>query len=98
MYITDATHFLDTKGAIGPKRGPARKMADFLGSIIVEATLQNPRHDPPKCIECAGPVKAALGAAGEIQWTCSACGEEGRISNWRHTLWDMTRNRSAPLS
>ena len=29
MYITDARHFLDDKGAIAPLRGPAKAMADF---------------------------------------------------------------------
>lgn len=97
MYITDAPHLLDDKGAIGPKRGPARKMADFLGSIIVAATLPTPGIQRPKCIECGNMVGATVGSSGEIHWQCSACAEEGRISNWRLTLWDMT-NRSASLS
>jgi len=29
MYITDARHFLDEKGAIGPQRGSAKAMPSF---------------------------------------------------------------------
>lgn len=92
MYITDATHFLDAKGAIGPQRGPGRKLAEFLGSVIVAATVPNQGAGQPACNKCSGPIEAALGAADEIQWRCSACAEAGRISNWRHTLWDMTNS------
>ena len=98
MYITDATHFLDAKGAIGPQRGPGRKLAEFLGSVIVEATLPSQGAGQPACNKCSGPIEAALGAADEIQWLCSACTEAGRISNWRHTLWNMTTNSTTQPS
>lgn len=98
MYITDATHFLDAKGAIGPKRGPGRKMAEFLGSAIVAATLPNPSARRPECIKCSGVIETTIGTSDEIQWTCSSCSEAGRISNWRHTLWDMTASRGAQQS
>lgn len=89
MYITDATHFLDAKGAIGPQRGPGRKLAEFLGSVIVAATLPDPGATRPACRKCSAPIEAARGADDEIQWRCSACTEAGRITNWRNTLWDM---------
>jgi hypothetical protein len=92
MYITDATHFLDAKGAIGPKRGPGRKMAEFLGSVIVAATLTGTGTTVPKCIKCSAPIAAAIYAADVIARQCDSCREAGRISNWRHTLWDMTMN------
>ena len=38
MYITDARHFLDDKGAIAPRRGPAKAMADFHAGVIAYAT------------------------------------------------------------
>lgn len=95
MYITDATHFLDPKGAIGPKRGPGRKMAEFLGSVIVAATLPNAGTVQPQCIKCSSPIEARVSAANDIQWACPVCFEAGRISNWRHTLWDMTTSGSA---
>ena len=90
MYITDATHFLDAKGAIGPKRGPARKMVEFIGDVIVAATLPTSSTHVLKCIRCSGTIVASVSASGDVQWACSSCAEAGRISKWRHTLWDMT--------
>lgn len=90
MYITDATHFLDEKGAIGPQRGPGRKLADFLGTVIVSATLQGTGQPAPICFKCAAAVKAHGPVSGVIGWQCAGCGESGRITNWEGTLWDMT--------
>ncbi|MBK6729050.1 MAG: hypothetical protein IPG63_17900 [Xanthomonadales bacterium] len=64
MYITDARHFLDTKGAIGPKRGPARTLAEFLGGVITAATLPSPSASCPGCIQCAGAVSARARESG----------------------------------
>jgi len=60
MYMTDVTHFLDDKGG--------RKMADFLGSVIVAATQPDPVDHCPKSIKCAGAVKPKVGATGAIEW------------------------------
>ena len=38
MYITDARHFLDEKGAIAPLRGAAKAMAEFYAAVISDAT------------------------------------------------------------
>jgi hypothetical protein len=90
MYITDATHFLDAKGAIGPQRGPGRKLAEFLGGVIVASTCQRPATPQPSCMKCRGTISAAVAPTDEIEWQCSTCPEAGRISNWRQTLWDMS--------
>jgi hypothetical protein len=34
MYVTDAGHFLDTKGALDPQRGPAKTVAEFHATVI----------------------------------------------------------------
>jgi hypothetical protein len=38
MYVIDARHYLDDKGNIAPGRGAARKMADFVTSVIAHAS------------------------------------------------------------
>jgi hypothetical protein len=38
MYVTDLTHYLDSKGAIAPGLGPAREMADFLTAAVARAS------------------------------------------------------------
>lgn len=95
MYITDATHFLDAKGAIGPKRGPARKLAEFLGNAIVAATMPRLADSQPTCMKCGNRIEASIGALDEVLWRCVACPEAGRISNWRNTLWDMSATNCA---
>lgn len=94
VYITDATHFLDDNGAIGPQSGPGRKMADFFGTVIVAATLRG-AEVKPACFKCSGVVETHSPAGKVIEWLCSECGESGRISNWEGTLWDMTAARNA---
>ena len=62
MYITDARHFLDDKGAIAPLRGPAKAMADFHGGVIAYATdFVDAGVTLPRCFKCKkGTVEAAL--------------------------------------
>lgn len=98
MYITDATHFLDAKGAIGPQRGPGRKLAEFLGRVIVAATLPSPIAEQPDCRKCGGAISIAVSSTDDIEWQCCACPEAGRISNWRQTLWDMSTRGTAQHS
>lgn len=39
MHVIDARHYLDDKGGIGPEKGPARKMAEFITSAIADASV-----------------------------------------------------------
>lgn len=96
MYITDATHFLDDTGAIGPQSGPGRKMADFFGTVIVAATLQGTDLKQPVCFKCSGSAETHAPAGNVIEWLCSGCGASGRITNWEGTLWDMTAASYSP--
>ena len=95
MYITDATHFLDEKGAIGPKDGPALEMSEFFGSVIVAATLSTLPSQAVRCFKCSHEVHAVLNKQDKIEWACGGCDACGVISNWRGTLWDMTENNGA---
>jgi hypothetical protein len=53
MYITDARHFLDDKGAIAPLRGPAKAMADFHAGVIAYATdFDDTGVSLPRCFSC----------------------------------------------
>jgi|GEM_PF-2127974 len=90
VYITDATHFLDGKGAIGPQSGPGRELAEFFGGVIVAATLPNHDAKLPICRTCGGAIEVAINSTDSIEWHCSGCAKAGRISNWRLTLWDMS--------
>lgn len=54
MYVIDLTHYLDSKGANAPERGPARKMADFLTAVVAHASdFDRPDDAPgPVCFKC----------------------------------------------
>jgi hypothetical protein len=92
MYITDARHFLDEKGAIGPQQGPAKAMAEFLASAVAYATdFGDTGLAAPTCFKCRkAPVEPIIGQDDAIYWSCSRCKAEGRISNWARHLWDLS--------
>jgi hypothetical protein len=91
MYITDLTHFLDSSGAIGPVKGPARAMAQFHVDVVAHASDRTADALPaPRCFKCKKSLVAAVPAHdGAITWVCPACRTDGRISNWQGSLWDL---------
>lgn len=97
MYITDLKHFLDSRGAVVPTKGPALAMAKFQTEVVAFAT--NAAGDapaPPRCFKCKkAPVQAVLARDDAVVWKCPRCETEGRVSNWQGTLWDL-RDRHAP--
>jgi len=98
MYITDARHFLDDKGAIAPLRGPAKAMADFHGGVIAYATdFDNLGVTLPRCFKCKkGTVEAALAQDDAIVWHCPRCQAEGRI--WCIISWNSNSQQTCAVS
>ena len=92
MYITDARHFLDDEGVIAPRRGPAKAMADFHAGVIAYATdFDETGFVAATCFKCKKmEVRIALAQNDAIVWSCPTCNAEGRILNWRGTLWDLS--------
>ena len=97
MYVIDAHHSLNDKGDIGPERGPARKMADFITSVIAHASdFDRPDSAPgPACFKCRKRdnrrVDTGITNDRVVVWLCPGCGSEGRISKWQGTFWDLSR-------
>lgn len=98
-WITDITHYLDEHGAIAPRRGPARRLAEFFGAIVVAVTrepFQSATASTVRCRRrpgrkpCPGQIRAAitLDDRMDIVWECPSCGDNGRLSNWHGTMWD----------
>ena len=97
MYVIDTTHFLNAKGDIGPEKGPARKMADFITSVIAHASDFD-RSDGvpgPVCVRCRKRddrrVETSMTDGGVVVWHCPTCGTDGFISNWQGTFWDLSQ-------
>ena len=97
MYITDVRHFLDENGAIAPRRGPAKAMADFHAAVITYATdFDDTGVLAPTCFKCKkSAVQTALARDDAVVWKCPRCETEGRISNWQGTLWDLSDRPAA---
>ena len=101
IYVTDLTHYLDSKGAIAPERGLARKMADFLTAVVAHASdLDRPDDVPgPACFKCRKRdrrvVETLITADDVVVWRCLACSTEGQISNWQDTFWDLSQGTSS---
>jgi len=98
MHITDLTHFLDKSGAIGPVKGPALTMAQFLVNVVAHASdATGNTLTAPTCFKCKKNVVEAVRAHDDaIVWACPACRTEGRISNWKGSLWDLSNRPHTP--
>ena len=97
MHITDLSHFLDAKGAIGPKSGPARRFAEFLASVVATASAKGPRAVSGaaqcRCNKCKGLIATKVAPDDAVEWRCASCGQQGRITNWRRSFWDLSAPR-----
>lgn len=103
-YITDLTHFLTADGAIAPTAGPAKRLAENLTALVVDATTPSSEqssmtkvncwHRPGKK-RCAGVIDTAIAPDGAIEWQCPDCGNYGTIRNWQGTLWDRSGDTTA---
>jgi hypothetical protein len=100
MLVTDLHHFLDLPE---DAPGPARRLAQHLGNIVRTATAgdagswwmtalgcrRRPAHQ-----RCPGRVMVVRQeSAAPIQWQCSVCGDEGVITNWEDSPYDLRRRR-----
>ena len=99
-WMVDLRHFLTPEGAFVPDLpGPARRLAEYCASLIVDAT-----HDPdappavrcrrrPRHRRCTGIVVALPGIDEHdpVYWNCPVCNDTGYISGWQDTLWNGFR-------
>ena len=96
--VTDLHHLLDLPL---DTPAPARRLAGQLGNIVQAATagdagvqwetaLPCPRR--PANERCRGRMVVLRTEAGApIHWLCSYCHDQGQISNWEDTPFDLRR-------
>jgi hypothetical protein len=100
MLVSDLRHFLD----LPPDTpGPARRLAEHLSNIARAATAGDagtawetalPCRRRPANRRCPGRMIVLLTVAGApIRWQCSACDDEGAVSNWEDSPFDLRRRR-----
>lgn len=100
MLVTDLHHFLDLPE---DTPGPARRLAEHLSNVVRAATAGDagtawesalPCRRRPANRRCQGRmIVLGTGPGTPIRWQCSACDDEGVISNWEHSPFDLRRQR-----
>jgi hypothetical protein len=100
MMVTDLHHFLDLPAATP---GPARRLAGHLGNIVRAATAGDagttwesalPCRRRPGNRRCPGRmIVLRTEPPAPIRWQCSICDDEGIISNWADSPFDLRRRR-----
>lgn len=100
MMVTDLHHFLDLPAGTP---GPARRLAGHLGNIVRAATAGDagiawesalPCRRRPAGRRCPGRmIVLRTEPPAPIRWQCSVCDDEGIISNWADSPFDLRRRR-----
>jgi hypothetical protein len=100
MFVTDLHHFLDLSAATP---GPARRLAGHLSNIVRAATAGDvgttwesalPCRRRPGNRRCPGRmIVLRTEPSAPIRWQCSVCDDEGIISNWADSPFDLRRRR-----
>jgi hypothetical protein len=95
------THFLaicDPEEDVPP---PARRLGEYFGRIVEAATASTVRgcefatvvrcRRRPGRQPCPGRIEVlCTDVPSRIAWWCPDCGDEGMISSWRATPWDLS--------
>ncbi|MDQ2706148.1 MAG: hypothetical protein M3Z25_00215 [Actinomycetota bacterium] len=103
MFVTDLNHFLDLPE---DTPGPARRLAEHLGDIVRAATAGDagtPWESALSCRRrpanrrCRGGrmIVRRTEPGAPIQWRCGVCDDDGVISNWENSPFDLRRRRLA---
>jgi hypothetical protein len=95
-WIVDIRHYLDPAGAIADMPRPARLLAEYFVSIVVDATSNLEEEPSVRCRRrpgrrpCGGIVMSYPDAdeLSRIYWYCPVCDDKGLIGGWQNTLWD----------
>ena len=100
MLVTDLNHFADLSE---DTPGPARRLGGHLSNIVRAATAGDagtawesalPCRRRPAGRRCPGRMIVLRTEAGApIRWQCSVCDDEGVISNWEDSAFDLRRRR-----
>jgi hypothetical protein len=97
-WVTDLSH-LPSEDADVP--GSARLRAAFMRAVVEAATSRCTLDEPwLSAVRCIGRVgRRTCGACVEVayveeplevRWRCAKCGDQGTVSGWLDTEWDLS--------
>ena len=105
MFVSDLRHFLDMPDDVP---APARRMGERLMLIVRAATAVDAGIGWVSALTCdrrpghkSCPGHIALfrtDIPASIEWRCTACRDEGVISGWERTPFDLRRRREDSTS
>lgn len=105
VWITDMRCFTTDPAKVDQVPAPARRIAEYMGSIVRAGTLARsgiiihtalPCRRRPGRKPCTGHIELQRrDVPPEIEWRCSECGDMGLIGGWRGGHWDMSDMRHA---
>ena len=101
MLVSDLNHFLDLPDDVP---APARRLAEHFGRIVRAASAGDGTGDRwtsalpcsrrPGHRVCPGRINIVRSEPpAPIRWWCSVCTDEGTISNWEGSPYDVRRQR-----
>lgn len=103
MFVSDLRHFVDLADDT-PR--PARRMAEHLLSIVRAATAAEPARRWVSAIPCwrrpgNHPCSGTIAVTrrevpADIEWACTACSDDGVISGWEHSAFDLRADTREP--
>jgi|SRR6185369_12029513 len=99
-WKTDFTHFLDKEGNLISEPAQARVIAEYFASLVFMASFPDVEYPPeyrvfcrrrPKRKPCLVEIAAFIDPhTDEVVWMCPKCQDRGIITNWRHSMWDLS--------
>ena len=95
-WVIDLRHYLTPTGAFADMPRPARLLAEYFASIVVDATTgigDAPRvrcRRRPGRRRCVGVIVCfpSGDAVDSIDWYCPLCSDHGLVRGWQDTFWD----------
>lgn len=102
MWIVSLRHYLTGDGAIAPRDGTARRLAEYWAAIVADTTFDVDSKSPlgvrcrrrPARRPCGGRIASFIDTDSDvIAWHCPRCADAGCIDGWRATFWDGTVER-----
>lgn len=95
-WIVDLRHYLAPSGALAEMPRPARRLAEYFASIVVDASSYLDEPPSVRCRRCPGHRRCSgivfsmpnIEHDDAIVWYCPVCGDNGLIQGWQDTFWD----------